>query len=239
MKSQEESTLPNTDKTLKSVVVQGILTFLIGAIVVGILLSFIAGAFDYWNAWVFAVLFNLGTASQGVYLFIKDPELLERRKVVAPADESTTERIFIIFALFCIFGLIVFGAIDHRFGLSEMSLPTTLIGDGLIILSFIIYYFVFMENSFAASSIRTFEDQRVISSGPYAIIRHPKYFGDLLLIVGIPLALGTWWGLLILAIFIPSMAWRILDEEKLLKKNLPGYSEYMEKVHHRFLPYIW
>lgn len=228
-----------TNKTLKSVIVQGIVNFLIGVIVIGVLLSFIAGTFDYWNAWVFAILFNLGTASQGIYLFVKDPELLERRKQVAPADESTVERIFIIFALLSIFGLIIFGAIDHRFGWSHMSLLVTLVGDSLIILSFIIYYFVFMENSFAASSIRTFEGQEVISTGPYAIVRHPKYVGDIILIAGIPLALGTWWGLTILVFSIPSMAWRILDEEKLLKKNLPGYVEYMEKVNYRLLPYIW
>jgi len=98
---------------------------------------------------------------------------------------------------------------------------------------------VFTENSYAASSIRTFENQEVISTGLYAIVRHPKYVGDILLIAGIPLALGTWWGLAILAITIPSLAWRILDEEKLLKKNLPGYVEYMEKVRYRLLPYIW
>ena len=239
MKSQEQSTPTTAPKTLKSVIVQGLLNFLVGAAVIGLLLSLVAGTFKYWNAWVFAVLFNLGTASQGVYLFIKDPELLERRKQVAPADESTLERIFIIFALVSILGLVVFGAIDHRFGWSHMSLFATLIGDSLIVLSYVIYYFVFMENSFAASSVRTFEEQKVISTGPYAIVRHPKYIGDILLIAGIPLSLGTWWGLIILALTIPSLAWRILDEEKLLKQDLPGYIEYTEKVRYRLLPFIW
>jgi len=229
----------NTDKTLNTVIVQGFLNFLIGTIVIGALLSWIAGTVAYWQAWVFAILFNLGTASQGIYLFIKDPELLERRKQVAPADESTIERFFIIFALASIFGVIIIGALDQRFGWSQMPFWVTLVGDILIILSFILYYFVFMENSFAASSIRTFEGQRVISTGPYAIVRHPKYIGDILLIIGIPLALGTWWGLIILVLTIPGMAWRILDEEKLLKDDLPGYRAYLEKVRYRLLPYVW
>jgi len=239
MESQEQTKSTTPHKTLTVVIVQGILNFLIGVIVIGALLSLIAGTFAYWNAWGFAILFNLGTASQGIYLFIKDPELLERRKQVAPADESRIERILIIFALLSIFGVIIFGAIDHRFRWSHMPWFVTLVGDSLIILSFVIYYFVFTENSYAASSIRTFENQEVISTGLYAIVRHPKYVGDILLIAGIPLALGTWWGLAILAITIPSLAWRILDEEKLLKKNLPGYVEYMEKVRYRLLPYIW
>ncbi|MCB9421044.1 MAG: isoprenylcysteine carboxylmethyltransferase family protein [Ardenticatenaceae bacterium] len=224
---------------MKTVFVQGILSFLIGVIVIGVLLSLIAGTFAYWNAWVFAILFNFGTASQGVYLFIKDPELLERRKQVAPADESLLERIFIILALLSIFGMIIFSAVDHRFGWSHMSLLVMVVGDILVSLSFIIYYFVFMENSFAASSVRTFEEQRVISTGPYAIVRHPKYVGDILLITGIPLALGSWWGLIILGLTIPGMAWRILDEEKLLKQDLPGYLKYMENIRYRLIPYIW
>ena len=234
---QTKPTPPN--KTLKMVIVQGIVSFLIGVIVIGVLLCLIAGTFAYWNAWVFAILFNFGTASQGVYLFIKDPALLERRTQVAPADESILERIFIIFALSCIFGVIVFSAIDRRFGSSHMPLLVILVGDLLIILSFIIYYYVFMENSFAASSVRTFEEQRVIQTGPYAIVRHPKYVGDFLLIAGIPLALGSWWGLIIIGLTIPGMVWRILDEEKLLKQDLPGYVEYMEKVRYRLIPHIW
>lgn len=239
MKAQDQSITNATRKTLRSVIVQGVLNFLIGVIVIGAVLSLIAWTFDYWQAWVFAILFNLGTASQGIYLFIKDPELLERRKQVAPEDESTTERFLIIFGLLSLICLIIFSAIDYRFGWSYISVFVTLVGDSLIILSFIFYYFVFMENSFAASSIRTFEGQSVISTGLYAIIRHPKYVGDIILIAGIPLALGSWWGLTFLLVTIPSLAWRILDEEKLLKKNLPDYSEYMKEVHFRLLPYIW
>ncbi len=120
-----------------------------------------------------------------------------------------------------------------------MSLFVPLVGDGLIALSFLTYILVFKENSFAASSIQTFEGQQVISTGPYALVRHPKYVGDLFLVIGTPLALGSWWALVFVLVTIPALAWRILDEEKLLKKDLPGYVEYTQKVRYRLVPYLW
>ncbi len=176
---------------------------------------------------------------QGIYLSIKDPELLERRKQIAPAEESTREKIFIVVGLLGDVCLIVFSALDHRFGWSQMSPFVSLIGDGLIVLSFFVYYLVFRENSYAASSIKTFAGQKVISTGPYSFVRHPKYGGDIILVVGIPLALGSWWGLVFILLVIPSLAWRILDEEKLLKKDLPGYVEYTQQVRYRLVPYLW
>ena len=170
---------------------------------------------------------------------IKDPALLKRRKQVAPAGESRAERVFIIFALGANVVLMIFCALDHRFGWSHMPARVSVLGDVLIVLSFFVYYFVFQVNSYAASSIQTFEGQQVVSTGPYGLVRHPKYAGDLLLIVGTPLALGSWWGLLIIVLMFPALAWRILDEEKLLQKDLPGYGSYMQKVRYRLLPYLW
>jgi protein-S-isoprenylcysteine O-methyltransferase Ste14 len=239
MKSQVQPTTTAPQTNLIKVIVQGFFTFLIGAIVIVVLLCLIAGTFRYWQAWIFAILFNFGTASQGIYLYIKDPALLERRKQVAPASESMGERLFIIFGLICVFGLIIFCAIDHRFSLSHMPILVMIVGDIFIVLSYLIYYFVFMENSFAASSIRTFEGQKVISTGPYAIIRHPKYIGDVFLVAGISLSLGSWWGIIILAITILGLTIRIIDEEKLLLKDLLGYKEYMEKVRYRLFLYLW
>ena len=239
MKSENPSTPAAPQTNLKSVVVQGLLTFFVGAIVLGVALCLIAGSFRYWQAWIFVLLFNLGTATQGIYLYIKDPALLERRKQVAPASESPGERIFIVFGLVTTFGLIIFCAIDHRFGWSHMPAIVTIIGDLFIVLSFVVYYFVFMENSYAASSVQIFEGQKVISTGLYAMIRHPKYAGDILLVAGIPLALGSWWGLIFLAITVSGLAIRIRDEEKLLAKALPGYADYLKQVRYRIFPYLW
>ena len=234
-----QSTPSTPRKSTASILLQSLLTFVIAGGALGALLSLLAGRFSFWQVWAFASLFALGTASQGVYLSFLDPELLERRKLVAPAAESPAERIFIIFGLVSTFGLMAFSALDLRFGWSRVPVWAVLVGDGFMIASFLLYYFVFRVNSFASSSIQTYEGQKVITTGLYAVVRHPKYVGDLLLIVGIALGIGSWWGLLLLVVSISGLAWRILDEERLLKKDLPGYGDYMQKVRYRLIPLIW
>jgi protein-S-isoprenylcysteine O-methyltransferase Ste14 len=228
---------------MKNLIIPAIRNFLLGVVALGVVLFVAAGTLAYWQAWVFIILFMALVTAQGIYLSIIDPELLERRRQIAPAGESTREKIFIVVGLVGNFGLIVFSALDHRFGWSQMSpfvsLIVSLIGEGLVVLSFVVYYFVFRENSYAASSIQTYEGQKVISTGLYARVRHPKYVGDIILVVGIPLALGSWWGLAFLLLVLPALAWRILDEEKLLKKDLPGYVEYTQKVRYRLVPHLW
>jgi len=98
---------------------------------------------------------------------------------------------------------------------------------------------VFRENSYGASTIETFTDQKVISTGLYAFVRHPMYMGVLVMMIGVPIALGSWWGLAILALIFPVLVWRILDEEKLLTNDLPGYGAYTQKVRYRLVPYLW
>ena len=239
MEPHAQSTPAATHNTLKHLILPGIRNFLIGVIALGVVLCLLAGTLNYWQGWVFTILFMALVTQQGIYLSLKDPELLERRKQIAPAGESTRQKIFIVVGLLGDVCLIVFSALDHRFGWSQMSPLVSLVGDGLVALSFYVYYLVFRENSYAASSIQTFEGQKVISTGPYALVRHPKYGGDIILVVGIPLALGSWWGLAFIVLVVPSLAWRILDEEKLLKKDLPGYVEYTQKVRYRLVPYLW
>ncbi len=234
-----QSTTTAEGNTLKRLIIPSLRTFFIGVIALGVVLFLAAGTLNYWQAWVFVILFMALVTQQGIYLAIKDPELLERRKKVAAEGESTAQKIFIIVGLLANACLLLFSALDHRFGWSQMPAFVSVVGDALLVFSFFLYYLVFRENSYAASSIKTFEGQKVISTGPYALVRHPKYVGDLFLIIGIPLALGSWWGLVFLALVIPALAWRILDEEKLLKKDLPGYIEYTQQVKYRLVPYLW
>ena len=239
METQSQSEMKAQGNTMKRLILPGIRNFVIGVIVLGVLLCLLAGTFNYWQGWVLTVLFAFLTTAQGVYLGMKDPELLERRKNIAAEGESRAQRIFIFVGLLSTFSLFVFSALDHRFGWSQVPVVVNVLGDVLLVISFYVYYLVFKENSYAASSIKIFEGQEVISTGLYGIVRHPKYVGDLFLVIGIPLALGSWWTLAFLVLTIAALAWRILDEEKLLKKDLPGYSEYTQKVRYRLVPYLW
>ena len=215
-------------------------TFLIGAVILGIILFLPAWTLAYWQAWVFIVVFMVSVTFIGVYLSVKDPALLERRKQVGPAaEQSTAQKIIMSTALVSILGMLIFCALDHRFGWAPAPLAVSLIGDALVALGLMINLLVFKENSFGAANIQTEAGQKVISTGPYALVRHPMYGGVLVMMAGVPLALGSFWGLLILAIAVPMLAWRILDEEKLLKKDLPGYGDYLQKVRYRLVPYLW
>jgi protein-S-isoprenylcysteine O-methyltransferase Ste14 len=225
---------------MKKLIIPTLRTFLIGAIILGILLFLPAWTFNYWQAWVFIIVFLLAANAIGIFLSLKDPALLERRKSVGPkAEQSPVQKIIMSLALIALLGLLVVSALDHRFGWSNMLLLIPIMGDILVVLGFWINYVVFRENTFGASNIQTEAGQKVITTGPYALLRHPMYAGVLVMLVGVPLALGSFWGLLILAVAIPGLIVRILDEEKLLKKELPGYIEYIQKVKYRLIPYIW
>jgi protein-S-isoprenylcysteine O-methyltransferase Ste14 len=199
-----------------------------------------AGTLNYWQAWVFIIVFAVSTNAIGIYLALKDPELLERRKHVGPAAErNTTQKIIISLSFLSMIGLMVFAAFDHRFGWSPVPAYVSLAGDALVALGLFIDLLVFRENSYGGSNIQTFEGQKVIATGLYALVRHPMYMGVLVMVIGMPLALDSWWGLAILALTTPVLILRILDEEQLLKQDLPGYREYTQKVRYRLVPYLW
>lgn len=226
--------------TINKLIVPTLRTFLIGVVALAVLLFLPAWTLNYWQAWVFIVVFVASADAIGVYLSIKDLELLERRKKVGPAaEQNLAQKIIMSIAIIGCLGLLVFCAVDHRFGWSSVPPYVSLAGDVLIALGFFINLIVFKENSYGGSTVQTVEDQRVISSGPYALVRHPMYGGVLVMMVGVPLALGSWWGLVVLALITPGLIWRILDEEKLLKKDLPGYIEYTQRVRYRLVPYLW
>ena len=215
-------------------------TFLLGAFALGIVLFLPAWTLAYWQAWVFIVVFMTSVNAIGIYLTLKDPVLLERRKKIGPAaEQSTAQKIIISLAIVGNLALLVFCALDHRFGWSPVPPSVSVAGDVLVALGLLINLLVFRENSYGGSTIEVVEGQQVISSGLYARVRHPMYVGVLVMISGVPLALDSWWGLAILALVTPVLIWRILDEEKFLKHNLPGYSAYTQKVRYRLVPYLW
>jgi protein-S-isoprenylcysteine O-methyltransferase Ste14 len=225
---------------MNKLIIPTLRTFLLGAITLGLLLFLPAWTLNYWQAWVFIVVFMTSVNAIGVYLSLKDPALLERRKKGGPAaEQNMAQKIIISVAILGDLGLLVFCAFDHRFGWSPVPAYVSLAGDALVALGLLIDLIVFRENSFGGSTVEVFEGQKAISTGPYALVRHPMYTGVLVMIIGVPLALGSWWGLAILALATPVLALRILDEEQLLKKDLPGYREYAQKVPYRLVPYLW
>jgi protein-S-isoprenylcysteine O-methyltransferase Ste14 len=225
---------------MKNLIIPTLRTFLLGAIALGVLLFLPAWTLNYWQAWVFIVVFMGSVNAIGVYLSIKDPELLERRKKAGPAAETRmAQKIIISVAILGFIAMLVFSAFDHRFAWSRVPPYVSLAGDVLVALGLLIDFFVLRANSFGASTIQTVEDQKVISTGPYAHVRHPMYAGVLVMCIGVPLALGSWWGLAFLALTTLVLMWRILDEEKLLKKDLPGYIEYSQQVRYRLVPNLW
>ncbi len=225
---------------MKNLILPTLRTFLIGVIVLGLLLFLPAGTLHYWQAWVFIIVFAVSTNVIGIYLALKDPALLERRKKFGPGQEqSPAQKIIISLAILSFLGLFVFCAIDYRFGWSPVPAVVAVAGDILVALGLLIDLIVFRENSYGSSTIETVAGQKVIATGPYALMRHPMYMGVLVMVIGVPLALDSWWGLAILLITIPVLMWRILDEERLLQQELPGYREYTQQVRYRLVPYLW
>jgi protein-S-isoprenylcysteine O-methyltransferase Ste14 len=194
----------------------------------------------YWQAWLFIAVFVCASGALTVYLAIHDPKLLERRMNVGPrAEKEPAQKIIMVLATLGFIAMLVFPALDYRFGWSPVPASVSVLGDALIALGFLFTFFVFKENSYGASTIQIAEGQTVISTGPYAFVRHPMYAAALVMLLGIPLALGSWWGLFALLLILPVLIWRLLDEERFLRQNLPGYPEYQAKVKYRLLPFVW
>ena len=221
-------------------IVQMAVTSLVGLAAFGVLLFWPAGTFDYWQAWVFLAVFTIMSLYSAVYLLRKNPAVVERRMRAGPKAETRPAQKVIIVGIMVLFHLLlVFSALDHRFGWSPVPPPISLIGDALVAIGLGIAIFTVNQNSYAAANIAVEETQTVTSTGLYGIVRHPMYMGGLIMFAGIPLALDSCWGLAVLVPVVIAVAVRIADEEKLLSQELAGYREYAGKVHHRLVPHVW
>jgi protein-S-isoprenylcysteine O-methyltransferase Ste14 len=173
---------------------QAIVQGLFGILVFVFLIFWPAGTFDYWQGWLFLGIFAAATVGFTVYLAIYDRPLLERRMKAGPQHEREwSQKIIVSLVLLAFFALIVVSALDHRYAWSPVAPGVSILGDVVILLSFLFISWVTRVNSFAASNIRVEKDQRVIDTGPYAHVRHPMYAGAIWLLAGMPLALGSWW----------------------------------------------
>lgn len=199
-----------------------------------------AGTFDWWQAWLYLVVYFGASLGITLYLIHRDPALLARRMRGGPwAEKQPAQRVIMVLASVAFIGLTVLPALDKRFGWSHMPAAIAIAGNLLVALGWFGIYRVFRENSFTSATIELAPDQRVVSTGPYAVVRHPMYSAALVMLLGAPVALGSWWGLIALAVISPALIWRIFDEERFLAANLPGYVAYKQKVRYRLIPHLW
>ncbi|HET6955634.1 MAG TPA: isoprenylcysteine carboxylmethyltransferase family protein [Vicinamibacterales bacterium] len=225
---------------MASLNVRAWLALAILAIVMGLLVFVPAGTTDYWQAWLYLAIFFGAGALLTLYLMRKDPALLERRMSGGPtAEKRGAQRVIMTATSLCFIALLVVPAFDRRIGWSSIPTYGVLAGDALVVIGFYFIFLVYKENTFTAATIQVVAEQTVVSTGPYAIVRHPMYASGLLYLLGTPIALGSYRGLIPFVCLVPFLIWRLFDEEQLLRETLPGYREYQQKVRHRLLPGIW
>jgi protein-S-isoprenylcysteine O-methyltransferase Ste14 len=220
--------------------VQTAITSVVGLVIFGLLVFGPAGTFDYWRGWAFIAVFAAATLIPSVYLAVKNPEALRRRMQAGPGAETRPlQKLVIAVAFLSVGAMIVISVLDFRFGWSTVPAAVSVVGLVLVAAGLTIAMLVTIQNGYAAANVRVEMGQQLSSTGWYGFVRHPMYFGNVILMIGAPLALGSYWGLLILVVGLAVLAVRITDEEALLKQDLAGYPEYMEKVHYRLMPYVW
>jgi protein-S-isoprenylcysteine O-methyltransferase Ste14 len=209
-------------------------------VVMAALLFLPAGTFNFWQAWVFLSVFFGAALLITFYLMKYDKKLLEKRVAAGPtAEKLNTEKIIQTITSLWFIAMLVIPALDHRFYWSAIPPALVWVGDMILLIGFLIIFFVFKENSFTSATIEIQKDQKVVTSGLYRIVRHPMYMGGFFVFVGMSLALGSWWDFGLFAVVMPALIWRLFDEEKLLKKNLSGYTEYTKNVRYHLVPFIW
>lgn len=209
-------------------------------VAMALLLFLPAWSLHYWQGWLFLICFCAACAVTTIYFLRTDPKLVERRMAVGPAAETepTQKRIMAITSV-CFLLLILVPALDYRWHWSRVPAWLAIAGDLGVLTGFYLVALVLRQNSFAAATIRVEADQKLVTTGAYAIVRHPMYAAALPMFVFTPLALGSYWGLLVALAMIPALMWRLLDEENYLVRNLPGYDAYRQQTRYRLIPLFW
>lgn len=215
----------------------GVATFLTA---LWILLFLPAWSLYFWQAWIFWLVFSIPVLLITLYFLKRDPDLIQRRLSGGPAAErERSQKIIQAFASVFFIAEIVVPALDHRFHWSDVPPVLVISGDLLVAMGFVVTFLVFKENSFASAVIEVDRSQTVISTGPYRLVRHPMYAGALLMELFTPLALGSYWTLLLVPLMFLTLIRRLLDEEKFLAIHLPGYDAYCQKTRYRLIPLVW
>jgi protein-S-isoprenylcysteine O-methyltransferase Ste14 len=222
------------------IVLQSLASVAFGLVFFGLALFWPAGTFHYWQAWVFIFVFIFATMGPSLYLAVKMPDALQRRMKAGPfAETRPLQKVIIAGTVLSVAAVLVVSAFDHRFGWSTVPTAVVVIGMVLVFLGLTMAQFVVIQNNYAGATVTVEADQELVSTGLYGFVRHPMYVGTLVMMVGTPLALDSYWGLVGLAPALLILALRITDEEKMLREELDGYQEYMQKVPYRLVPGVW
>jgi protein-S-isoprenylcysteine O-methyltransferase Ste14 len=219
---------------LKRIVVGRLVAAMLG---LGTMFFLPAGTFLYWEAWLYLAVLFAPTVLVAVYLLKKDPELLERR--LRMREKEAEQKLIIRFSYLYFLLTFLLPGFDKRFGWSMVSVEVVIVADIVVLSGYGIFFLVIRENRYASRVIEVEREQQVISSGPYAIVRHPMYMGVLVIYIFSPLALGSYWAIIPAVLIIPIIVARIRNEERVLARDLEGYQEYLKRVRHRLIPCIW
>lgn len=215
------------------------LQVVIASAVIALTLFLCAGTIAYWQAWLYLAVAAL-TSIPLTRLMLTDPALLESRTRAGPAAERRPiQKVIVACLAAASFAAFVLPGLDHRFGWSSVPSWLAICGNALIVLAMWLCYRVFQENRYGSATVGIGEGQHVISTGSYAIVRHPMYSAAALYFVGMTLALGSWWGLVPAVLMTLGFVWRLFDEEEFLAENLPGYTDYCAKVRWRLMPGVF
>jgi protein-S-isoprenylcysteine O-methyltransferase Ste14 len=220
--------------------VQAAASSILGLAILAVLLFLPAGTLNYWQAWAFIATAAVATIFPSIYIARTNPAALQRRMHGGPRAEARPLQKVVITGIFVgLSAMLVFSAFDHRMGWSHPAGWACVLGDVLVVIGLGIGMLVVVQNGYAASTITVETGQRLASGGVYGFVRHPMYFGSVIMMIGIPLALGSYWGLFFIIPSLLALVLRILDEETMLTQELAGYREYEQHVRYRLLPYVW
>ena len=217
--------------------IQALTKFLAGLLIVGLLLFLPAGTFAYWEAWLFIGILFVPMFIAGIWLMWKQPELLSKR--LSAKEEQNEQKWVVALSGLLFIAMFVVAGLNFRYGWFLMPDWTTYVAAGIFLLGYVLYAEVMRENVWLSRTVEVQENQQVIDTGLYGIVRHPMYSATMILFLSMPLVLNSVWSFALMLLYIPIIVKRIRNEEVVLEQDLAGYKEYKQRVRYRLIPYIW